>query len=110
MYSKLGKKRKKKQRWRSPKGRDNKMREKRKGRAPIVSIGYKESKNKVFTVNSLGDLEKVKGYDIINLGRVGKKKKIETAKKAKEKKITFKNFNARRFLKKNESGKKEKTS
>jgi ribosomal protein L32E len=29
-YSKLGKKRKKKQVWRKPRGRDNKMREKRK--------------------------------------------------------------------------------
>ena len=41
-YSKLGKQRKKKQIWKAPKGRDNKMREKRKGYPAVVSIGYKK--------------------------------------------------------------------
>ena len=39
-YSKLGKGRKKKQIWRRPTGRHNKMRNKRNGYPVIVSIGY----------------------------------------------------------------------
>ena len=39
-YSKLGRNRKKKQKWRRPTGRDNKMREKRTGYASRVGIGY----------------------------------------------------------------------
>jgi len=42
-YTKLGRKRKKKQKWRRPTGRDNKMREKRRGYPKIVSVGYKNS-------------------------------------------------------------------
>jgi len=37
-YLKLGKKRKKKQKWRKPKGRHNKMREKERGYPAVVSI------------------------------------------------------------------------
>ena len=44
-YSKLGKRRKNKQTWRKPKGRDNKMREKIRGHPANVSIGYKKQKN-----------------------------------------------------------------
>jgi len=112
MYSKLGKRRKSKQVWRKPKGRDNKMREKRKGRSPVVSIGYKTKRGerKVIVVNTLKDLEMAKKYEVVHMGRVGKKKKLEILKKAKENKINFSNFNAGRFLKKNEPRKKEKTS
>ena len=41
-FSKLGKGRKKKQKWRRPTGRDNKMREKRRGYPAVVKIGYKQ--------------------------------------------------------------------
>ena len=44
-YSKLGKRRKKKQVWRRPTGRDNKMREKRRGYPAVVSLGYRKEKN-----------------------------------------------------------------
>ena len=43
-YSKLGRKRKKEQKWRRPKGRDNKMREKRRGYPITVRIGYRGEK------------------------------------------------------------------
>jgi large subunit ribosomal protein L32e len=91
-YSKLGKRRKKKQVWRSPKGRDNKMREKRRGYPKVVSIGYrasKETRGKIrekipFIVNNLKDFEKIKKDNIVIIGNVGKKKKIEIAKKARK--------------------------
>jgi len=108
-YSKLGKRKKKKQVWRRPGGRDNKMREKRKGYPATVSIGYskdKKIKGKVqgknpTIVNNVNDLEKMKKSEIIILGRMGKKKKIELAKKAKEKGLEIYNLNIKRFLQKN---------
>jgi ribosomal protein L32E len=105
MHLLIGKKRKKLRKWRKPKGRSNKMRENRKGRAPIVSIGYKnkvENKTKIMVYN-LKDLENAKKYNIVILGSVGKKNKKEILKKAVEMKVEFQNINAAKFLKKNES-------
>ncbi len=105
-YSKLGKNRKKKQKWKNPKGRDNKMRERRKGYPAVISIGYKKDKknlgkieNKVpVIVKNLNELEKIKKNEIVILGRIGKKKKIEVAKKAEEMKIKIHNLNIKKFL------------
>ena len=113
-YSKLGKRRKKKQVWRRPTGRDNKMREKRRGYPAVVSIGYQKSKKikgkiqgkESVIVSNIKDLEKIKKNQIIILGRMGKKKKIEVSKKAKEKGLEIYNLNIKKFLKttkKNES-------
>lgn len=109
-FSRLGKKRKNKQIWRRPTGRDNKMREKRSGYPAVVSIGYKTDNvergkidNKdVVIVNNIQELAKVKKNEIVSLGRVGKKKKIEIAQKAKESGIKIHNLNVERFLKRNE--------
>lgn len=103
-HLKLGKKRRKKQVWRKPTGRDNKMRERRRGYAPSVSIGYKKSKEdykKIVSIKNIKDFEKIKKNDIIVVGKIGKKKKIEIAKKIKEMKIKVYNLNADKFLKKN---------
>jgi len=106
-FSKLGKGRKKKQTWRRPTGRDNKMREKRRGYPAVVQIGYKqdvktrgEIKDKIpVMILNVKDLEKIKKNGIGIIGNVGKKKKIEIAKIAKEKKIEIYNLNAGKFLK-----------
>ncbi len=103
-HSKLGKRRKKKQIWRKPKGRDNKMREKRKGYPAVVSIGYKKGKRKkmpliVRNINDLDKIEKTSKKDFVILGSVGKKKKIEILKKAGEVGIHIQNINAEKFLK-----------
>ncbi len=116
-YSKLGVRRKKKQVWRRPTGRDNKMREKRKGKPASVSIGYSTDKknrgkikNKIpFIVSNVSQLENVKKENIVLIGRVGKKKKIEIVKKAKEMKIEIYKLNADKFMKINEKVLKEKT-
>ena len=115
-YSKLGRKRKGKQVWRKPKGRDNKMREKRKGYPKIVSVGYgKEKKMKgvindkvPVLINNLSDLNKLRGNEAVIIGKIGKKKRIEMAKIAKEKKIEIINLNVNKFLKKIEKEKGEK--
>ena len=99
-YLKLGRKRKNKQKWRRPTGRDNKMREKRKGYPKIVSIGYKNPINKKpILIKNVSELKKVKNEKVI-IGKVGKRKKIEIAKKAKEMKISIQNLNIEKFLKK----------
>ncbi len=108
-YSKLGKGRKKKQVWRKPTGRHNKMREQRKGSAVIVSIGYRTNKKsrdklmdkKPVKINNIRELEKIKENEIAIIGSVGKRKKIEIAKKAKEMKIEIYNMNPEKFLKLN---------
>ena len=111
-HSKLGKKRKKKQTWRRPTGRDNKMREKRKGYPKIVQIGYKNKESKIeeVFVYNLNDLRKVgtgKGKKVC-IGKVGKKKRIEIVKKAKEMKITFENLNIHKIMKQVKNIKKPK--
>ncbi|MBU4308428.1 MAG: eL32 family ribosomal protein [Nanoarchaeota archaeon] len=103
-YSKLGKGRKKKQIWRRPTGRDNKMREKRRGYPAIVSIGHKKESSKekkLVIVRNLNDLKKIKEKEMILIGKIGMKNKLEILKKAKEMKIVVYETNIDKFLKKN---------
>jgi len=105
-FSKLGKGRKKKQKWRRPTGRDNKMREKRKGYPAVVKIGYKQDKKLSGAINektpviimNLNDLKKIKKNEVVIIGKIGQKKKIEIAKIAKAKKIVIYNLNVEKFL------------
>jgi len=77
------------------------MREKRRGYASVVSIGYSSDKEKVnkikektpIQIKNTKDLNKIQKDNIGIVGRVGKKKKIEIAKKAKEMKIELYNLN-----------------
>ena len=109
-YSRLGRKRKKIRVWRRAAGRQNKMRERKRGYANIVSIGYGrekttrgkvQGKNPVMVYNTK-DLGRVKKDEIIIIGNVGKKKKMEIAKRANEMKLDVQNLNIKRFLKKAE--------
>jgi ribosomal protein L32E len=109
-YSKLGLRRKKKQIWRRPTGRDNKMREQRRGKPAIVSIGYSTDKKERGNVNgktpvivrNVADVQKIQKNQIAILAKIGKKNKIEIAKKAKELKIEIYKFDPEKFLKLNE--------
>ncbi|MBI2046785.1 50S ribosomal protein L32e [Candidatus Pacearchaeota archaeon] len=112
--SRLGKGRKNKQKWRRPKGRHNKMRENRKGYAKVVNIGYrKKTKERVDItktahIKNIKELLKLKKGDKAIIGKIGKKKKIEIAKKAAELNIKIINLNVQKFLKRAEkSGKKD---
>jgi len=108
-FSKFGKKRKKLLSWRKPKGRDNKMREKRRGYAAVVKIGYKtEIQEKAILIKNLKDLSNLKNNDKVILGNIGKKNKIEIVKKAKEMKIKISNLNINSFLKEIEKTKEKK--
>lgn len=110
-YAKLGKGRKKKQVWRRPTGRDNKMRERRKGYPAVVSIGYKKpekDRKEMVIINNIEELKKVDKDSLLVLGNLGKKKKIEILEEAQKMKIEFQNVNTKKFLKKNKIKKKEK--
>lgn len=108
-HSKLGRKRKKKQIWRKPKGRHNKMRDKKRGYPALVSAGYRKSKKicgKLNGMNSViirnvNDFEKIKKGEIGIVGSVGMKNKINIVKKAKEKGTVLYNINIDKFIKKN---------
>ena len=107
---KLGSRQKSKQKYRKATGRHNKIREKRKNRPRRVEIGYRtEGKTrglimdkKTVVVNNLKDLNKVGKEEIMVVGRIGDKKKIELVNAAKEKGIGILNVNVDRFLKKSE--------
>ncbi|MEM3122059.1 MAG: eL32 family ribosomal protein [Candidatus Pacearchaeota archaeon] len=106
-YLRLGRKRRKLQKWRKPKGRDNKMRLNEKGRAGIVKIGYKQSKNirgmkegkKIKMIQNISEMKLLEKGDIITIGRMGVKKKKEIAKIAEELGIKIINANLKKFLK-----------
>ena len=110
-YSRLGKRRKKKQVWRRPTGRHNKMREKRKGKPAVVGIGFKKSQDKgerVIMISNIQDLKNVKSKGIFLIGKVGKKKRIEISREAEKMKIKIRNMNSRKILRK-EMKKEEKS-
>lgn len=105
--SKLGKRRKKKQKWVKPRGRHNKLREKRKGHGKIVCIGYSQAKEirgkiqnlKPVFVSNVSDIKSVNQGEIAIFASVGKKNKIAMAEKCKELGIKV-NFNLEIFLEK----------
>jgi len=105
-FSKLGLRRKKKQVWRRPNGRDNKMREKKKGYPAVVSVGYKNDKAISGTIQekepvmimNLKDLQNMTETQIGIVGNIGKKKKIEIAETAKKEGKALHNINPEKFL------------
>ncbi|MBI2045030.1 hypothetical protein HYT23_03155 [Candidatus Pacearchaeota archaeon] len=107
-YSRIGLRRKRKQVWRRPTGRDNKMREKRNGRPPVVSIGYRQNRKIIgkiagrtpITIYNTEDLKKVRNDNIAILGKVGRKNKVKIAKMAQELKVEIYNLNPKIFLSK----------
>jgi len=110
-YSKLGRGRKSKQKYRKAKGRHNKIREKLKGNPVQVAIGYKKQekqKKEIKIIHSLKELEGLKKGEQVILSKVGRKSKLKIIEKAKEKGIIILNLNIKKFIKKIEREKKEK--
>ncbi len=101
--SRLGRGRKKKQKWRRPKGRHSKVRKRIKGHLPRVEIGYGSPKKVKGTINGLKpvivtspqDIEKIKPDQIAFVAStVGKKKKLEIVKKALSLNVQLANVDA----------------
>jgi large subunit ribosomal protein L32e len=103
-FSRIGKGRKKLQKWRKPKGRHNKMREKRFSYPASPNVGYKKPKNEAGKVKGLNpvmvynikDLESVKKNMIAVVGKIGARKKIEILKKADEMKVPVANVGGKK--------------
>ncbi|MEK6895708.1 MAG: eL32 family ribosomal protein [Nanoarchaeota archaeon] len=106
--SATGRGRKKKQVWRRPTGRHNKMRENKKGKPATVNIGYRSEKKfrekineqNSIQINNLKDLKKAGKEQVLVIGKIGKKKKLEILNKANEKGLHIFNINSKRFIKK----------
>jgi large subunit ribosomal protein L32e len=105
-FAKFSKGRGKKAKWRSPKGRDNKMREKRKGYPAVVSIGYSKTKSErgkvgeliPVIVRNVSELEGVGKENVIVIGKIGNKRKIEILEKAKQMKLKVDKTNVEKAL------------
>jgi len=105
--------------WRRPRGRHNKIRLCKKGHRKKPSPGYRSPKAVrgldrsglkpviVKNVSDLVSLDKQKEGAVVS-SNVGKKKRIEIAKKGMELGITFLNFNPKKFLEKIEQEKRAK--
>jgi len=108
-YSKLGVRRKKLQKYRKPRGRDNKLRLNMKGHTRKVKIGFRTAKKtrgeinqkQPILIHNLNELKNIQKNQIAIVAKIGIRKKIEIAKYAKEKNIEV-NFNPEKFIKKTE--------
>ncbi len=97
-YSKLGVRRKNKQKYRKGKGIDNKMRLNMKGHSRKVKAGFRTEKKtrdlinglNPILINNINDLKKIKDNEIGIIANVGDKKRKEIVEYAIEKKIKLK--------------------
>ena len=105
-YVKLGSKQKSKRKYKRATGRHNKTRQKWKSRPRMVEIGYKNKSRErglisgkiPILVKNLEDVKKANTQNIIIIGKIGKKKKLEIAKEIQQKKISVFNLNINKFL------------
>lgn len=106
LYSRLGRRRKKKQIYRRARGGENKIRLKMKGHTTNVSIGYRNEKSNRDLIKGLKpvliynpeDLKKIGKDNIGIIAKIGGKKKAEIARKASEGKVKIANLNPEKFL------------
>ena len=90
-YKRLG--RKKKLKWRKPRGRHNKIRENIRGKQRKVNIGYgtkKEDRGKIkgkipIFIKNLREAEKIEKGNLVIISKIGKKKKKDIEEIVKEK-------------------------
>jgi len=109
-YVKLGSRQKSKLKYKRAKGRHNKTRQKWRGRPAMVEVGYKNKcetrgliNNKMpILINNLKDLERVNKDNIVVLGKIGMKLKIELVKEIQRKNLEVFNLNIKKFLKNTE--------
>ena len=99
-HFRIGMNRKKLQKWRKPKGRHSKMRQKRTGYPRTVSIGYRNNRAergnimgmKPILIFNSNQLNSIKKNNIVMIAKVGAKNKLEIIKKAAEKRIRLANL------------------
>jgi len=114
-YSKLGVRRRNKQKYRKPTGRDNKIRLNLAGRLKKVKIGFRSAKEtrgmvkqmEPIIIRNIEDLKKINEKAIGILGKVGNKKRKEIAEYVLKNNVKILNLNAKKFLESLESKQKE---
>ena len=107
-YSKLGVRRKNKQKYRKPTGRDNKIRLNYAGRLKKVKVGFRSEKKtrglvkqmEPIMIHNVKDLSKITEGTIGVLGKIGNKKKKEIVEYLQKNNIKLLNFSPEKFLKK----------
>lgn len=100
----LGKLKKKLQKWRRPRGKHNKLRLKRTGYPVQPGIGFRtprKSAGKISTlvpvlVHNIKELEKLSKENIAIIAKIGAKKKLEVIKKAQELNIKLANVGGKK--------------
>ncbi len=105
-YSKLGLRRKNKQKYRKAKGGENKVRLKMKGHLRNVSIGFRGEKEtrglvmgkKPVLIFDVKDLENLGESEAGIVGKIGSLKKINIAEYAVKNNIRLLNLNSKKFL------------
>lgn len=113
--SRLGKKRKNKLKWRRPRGRHSKVREKKKGNMVQPSVGYRSPKQirgllnglKIVYISNIKELLSLKNEEIGVIRNIGGRKKLELMKKAKELKINLYKIDADKEINKIEEKRNE---
>ncbi|MDD5193886.1 MAG: eL32 family ribosomal protein [Candidatus Nanoarchaeia archaeon] len=120
-YSKLGLRRKNKQKYRRAKGGENKFRLKMKGHLRNVSIGFRNEKKtrglvkglKGVLIHNLDELKQIGKNEIAIVAHIGDKKKKEICEYAIKNNLRLSNINPKKFLenieKKLNEAKEEKT-
>ena len=105
-YVKLGKGQKSKQKYRKATGRHNKTRQKWKGRPRMAEIGYRnkiDTRNLIngkmpINIKSLNDLKNITKDNIIIIGKIGMKAKVEIIKEVEKQGLEIVNVNVKKFL------------
>lgn len=103
-FSRLGKNRKKKQKWRRARGKHSKIRRKRMGYPVMPTVGYMSSRaesgrveGKIpVLVHNLNDMKTLSKDSLVILARVGAKKKLDLIKKAQEMNIKILNLGGKK--------------
>jgi large subunit ribosomal protein L32e len=103
-FSRLGKNRRKLQKWRRARGKSNKLRLGRAGYPVVPKVGFKTSKKEAGLVqglipklvHNLRELESLGKNEGAILARIGAKKKLELIKKADEMKIKILNLGVKK--------------
>lgn len=99
--------------WRKPRGLDSKIRRKLRGRAKPVSQGYRSPRKvrglhqsglQQFVIRAINEMDKLspKEHCLVISSSLGKKKRVEALKKAREKNFQVVNINADDYIKKAE--------
>ncbi len=103
-YSRLGKNRRKLQKWRRPRGKQNKVRLCRAGYFAMPSVGFRSQRKETGKIQGLvpklvhnvSELSALAKNNIAIIARVGARKKIEMLKKAEELKIRVLNIGGKK--------------